>query len=175
MRILGLLMVALMILKAEDAVLLNAHIKMIPKIMALDSRLAAKGPSAKALLAIVYEGNRRKMAQNIADDIHQIHNGKVSTIGFDTIVLSVEELLSRRDITFVYLTKTSTPSARKIAAWGINNTIPTFSYDVSDLEEGILGSIAIERSTVIYINKTTLKEGKYRFNETLFQIARLTE
>jgi len=38
-----------------------------------------------------------------------------------------------------------------------------------------LGSIAIERSTVIYMNKTVLKEGKFRFNDTLFQIARLIE
>lgn len=175
MRIVGLLMMALMILKAEDTVLLNAHIKMIPKIMALDSRVATRGSTNKLLLVIVYEGNRKKIAQNIAEEIDFTHNGKVANISFNTAVLSVEELLSRRDISFVYLTKISTPSVRKIATWGINNTIPTFSYDVSDLEEGILGSIAIERSTVIYINKTTLKEGKFRFNDTLFQIARLTE
>ncbi len=175
MRFLVLFFITFLTVHAEDTLLLDAHIKMIPKIMALNTRIATKGSSSKSLLAIVYEGNRKKMAQNIAYGIDQTHNGKVANITFDTIVLSSEELLSRRDISFVYLTKMGTPSTKKIASWGIENSIPTFSYDVSDLDEGILGSIAIERSTIIYINKTTLKEGKFRFNDTLFQIARLTE
>jgi len=175
MRILILFLITFLSVQAEDTLLLNAHIKIIPKIMALDTRLSSKASSSKSLLAIVYEGNRKRMAQNIADEINLLHNGKVANIGFNTIVLSVDELLLRRDISFVYLTNTATSSTRKIASWGIENTIPTFSYDVSDLDEGILGAIAIERSTVIYINKTTLKEGKFRFNDTLLQIARLVE
>lgn len=148
---------------------------MIPKIMALDTHLSLKSYSTKPVLAIVYEGNRRNNAQKIVDEINFSHNGKVANVSFSTVALSVDELLVRQDISFAYITKMSTLSIRKIAAWGINNTIPTFSYDISNLEDGILGSIAIERSTVIYINKTALKEGKFRFNDTLFQIARLIE
>jgi len=175
MRLILILIIGFLSANANDLLLDNANIQMIPKIMALDTRLTAKGSSNKFLLAIVYEGNRKRIAENIADKINLNHNGKVANIAFNTIVLSVEELLSRRDISFVYLNKISTPSVQKIATWSIANSIPTFSYDVSDLDNGILGSIAIERSTVIYINKTTLKEGKFRFNDTLFQIARLIE
>lgn len=143
--------------------------------MALDTRLSSKAASIRPILAIVYESNRKKIAENIAEEIIFKHNGKVANLSFSTVVLSVDELLLRRDISFVYIIKMGDSSARKIAAWGISNSIPTFSYDVSNIDDGILGSIAIERSTVIYINKTTLKEGKFRFNDTLFQIARLVE
>ncbi|MDD2781334.1 hypothetical protein [Sulfuricurvum sp.] len=143
--------------------------------MALDTRLVSKESSNKSILAIVYEGNRKNIARTIADEINQQHNGKVANMNFTTIAIPLEELVLRRDISFVYLTQMSTSSVRKIAQWGIENTIPTFSYNTSDLEEGVLGSIAIERSTIIYINKTTLKKGNFRFNDTLFQIVRLLE
>ncbi len=175
MRILFFLLLAFLTLQAEDELLLNAHIKMIPKIMALDTRLSSKATSIKPVLAIVYEGNRKRIAENIADEITLIHKGKVANLSFTTMVVSVDELLLQRGISFVYVTKMGDSSVRKIGTWGVSNSIPTFSYDVSNIDNGILGSIAIERSTVIYINKTVLKEGKFRFNDTLFQIARLVE
>ncbi len=140
--------------------------------MALDATVSHKSP---IILAIVCENGRKSNAQKIADEIIRYHSGKVANISFSTLVLSVDDLLSRRDITFAYLTQMSSQSVKKVALWGTNNSIPTFSYDVNDLELGILGSITIERSTVIYINKETLKQGKFRFNDTLFQLARLTE
>lgn len=160
-----------LLIHAEDSVLLNAHIKMIPKIMVLDLKTGSK--STNTLLAIAYESNRKELAQNIADEINQIYNGKVGNLNFVAVALSVDELLTRNDLSFVYLTTLSSRSVDKVAAWGLSNSIPTFSYNVSDLEHGILGSITIERSTVIYINKNVLKEGKFHFNDALFQLARL--
>lgn len=156
---------------AEDNILLNSHIKMIPKIMVLDLNAGTK--SGNAILAIVCESNRKGFAQNIADEINQKYNGKVGNLNFTAIALTVDELLSRNDLAFVYLTSINNRSVDKISSWGISNSIPIFSYNVSDLDHGVLGSIAIERSTVIYINKSVLKEGKFRFNDALFQLARL--
>lgn len=156
---------------AEDSVLLNAHIKMIPKIMLLDLKTGSK--STNAILAIAYDSNRKVLAQNIADEINQIYNGKVGNLNFVAVALSVDELLVRNDLSFVYLTVLTNRSVDKIAEWGLLNSVPTFSYNVSDIDRGILGSITIERSTVIYINKNVLKEGKFHFNTALFQLARL--
>lgn len=173
MKILFSLLITWLIVQADDKILINTHIRMIPKIMALDSK--NQSPSSKATLAIVYEGNRKTLARSIADEINLSYNGKVANLPFTTIALSVDELFLRHDISFIYVTKMSEKSIKKIAQWGVENTIPTFSYELSDLEDGILDSIAIERSTVIYINKPVFKEGKFRFNETLFQVARLIE
>lgn len=176
MKIFFLFLIVFLLAKADEPFLMQTHIRMLPKIMALDTRLASKAPSSKLILAIVYDSNKKAKAQLIANEMNTIHNGKVSNFSFTALPVSVDELMTRKEITFVYsIQHTTTPSIKKIAAWGIANTVPTFSYDVNDMEFGILGSIAIERSTIIYINKNTLKEGKYRFNDTLFQIARLVE
>lgn len=139
--------------------------------MVLDLKTTSK-PNI-ATLAIAYEPNRKVLAQKIADEINQNYNGKVGNLNFTAIAVNADDLLSRKDISFVYLTSMSNRSVDKISEWALSSSIPTFSYDLSDLERGILGSIVIERSTVIYINKNVLKEGKFRFNDTLFQLARL--
>jgi uncharacterized membrane protein len=174
-RLLTLLITALFTVHAEDTILLNAHIRMIPKIMALDTQALSHNPSGKATLAIVYDNNRRNNAKKIADEINNNYNGNVGVLPFVAIPLSVDELVIRRDIAFTYLIDMSKISVNRVAAWGSINNIPTFSYNAQNLDLGILGTIVIERSTVIYINKNVLKAGKFRFNDTLFQIARLVE
>ncbi|MDP2851346.1 MAG: hypothetical protein Q8M43_00320 [Sulfuricurvum sp.] len=176
MRILFLFFIGFFIAEADQSFLVNTHIRMLPKIMALDTHLASKAASSKIIFAIVYDSNKKANAQSIADEMNRVHNGKISTISFTAVALSVEELMVRKETAFVYLIQQcNSQSVKKVAAWGIANTVPTFSYDVNDLEFGILGSISVERSTIVYINKNTLKEGKFRFNDTLFQIARLVE
>ncbi|MBV5320401.1 MAG: hypothetical protein JZU62_01840 [Sulfuricurvum sp.] len=176
MRIVLLLLIGYFSLFSHESFIINTHIRMLPKIMALDSRLSSKIDLSKVVFAVVYDSNHKSNANTIADEINKVHNGKVSNIPFTAIALSVNEVTERRDISFVYITqKCNTKSLKKIASWGIENSIPTFSYDVSDLDYGILGSVAIERNAIIYINKNTLKEGKFHFDGTLYQIARLIE
>jgi hypothetical protein len=175
MRFFFLLIFGFMIASAQDALVLNAHVRMLPKIMALDTRLS-KSPPSKVIFAVVYDSNRKANAQLIADEINKFHNGKVSNISFSAIAQSADEIVERKDIAFVYtIGRCSPKSLKKVAEWGITNSVPTFSYDVADLEYGLLGSIAIERSSIIYINKNTLKEGKFHFDSTLYQIARLVD
>jgi len=176
MRIILFFLFGFFIASAHESFIVNGHIRMLPKIMALDTRLKSKTDSSKVIFAVVYDLNRKSDAQFIADEINRFHHERVSNIPFTAIALSVNEVTERKDIAFVYMIqKCSSKSLKQVASWAIENSIPTFSYDVADLESGILGSIAFERSTVIYINKKTLKEGKFHFDGTLYQIARLIE
>lgn len=176
MRILTILLIAFSLAFASDPLIINAHVRMLPKIMALDTRLSSRTDTSKKIFAVVYDGYQKSEAQSIADAINKTHNGKVSTLSFSAISLSANELVERKDIAFVYVIQKCNPkSLKKIASWGIENSIPTFSYDVADLEYGILGSIAIERTSIIYISKKNLKEGKYHFDEALYQITRFVE
>lgn len=175
MRLLFLCVVAFLALGAEDTLLLNANVRMIPKIMALNARLSSKDFANQAILGIIYADNHKTNAKNIADKMNRLYNGKIANLSFVATPISVEDLMGRRDLSFVYVTQMSESSTARIGAWGIANAVPTFAYDISGLEHGILGSIAIERDTVIYISKTALKTGKFHFNDTLFQIARLIE
>ena len=168
-------MIGFFALYAEDTFLLNAHIRMIPKIMSLDTQVLSHNPSGKAILGIVYDDNRKNNAKKIADEINNNYNGNVGTIPFIAVPISVNELVIRRDIAFAYLIDMSQTSAYRVASWSISSNCPTFSYNSDNLDVGILGTIVIERNAVIYINKNVLKAGKFRFNDSLFQIARLIE
>ena len=168
-----LLMIGLFNVHAEDSILLNAHIRIIPKIMALDTQALSHNTSGKAVLGIVYDDGHKNNAKKIADEINRNYNGNVGAIPFAAVPISVDELVIRRDIAFAYLIDMSHTSVNRVASWGNSNSVPTFSYNAQNLDLGILGTIVIERSTVIYINKNVLKAGKFRFNDSLFQIARL--
>lgn len=143
--------------------------------MALDTQALSHNPSGKATLAIVYDDNRKINAKKIADEINNNHNGHIGILPFVAIPVSVDELVIRRDIAFAYLIDMSKSSVNRVASWGTSSSVPTFAYNAQNLDLGILGTIVIERSTVIYINKNVLKAGKFRFNDSLFQIARLVE
>lgn len=162
-------------LHGQNNLLLDTHIRMIPKIMALDTKLVSKSGSKKIELAIIYDDERKKLATEIASEINRHYNNKVGNITFSASAVSSNELIEHRDIDFIYTIALTSPSLKKVAQWGLRNGIPTFSDDINGLDNGILGSIAIERSTVIYLSKSALKEGKFRFNESLFQIVRLVE
>lgn len=174
-RIFVVLMIGFLTAYAEDSLLLNTHIRMIPKIMALDTQALSHSSSGKAVLSVVYDENHKNSAKKVADEINTDYDGHIGILPFVAIAISVDELMLRHDIAFVYLVEMRNSSVRRVAPWGILNSVPTFSYNSENLDLGILGAIAIERSTVIYLNKNVLKEGKFRFNDTLFQIARLVE
>lgn len=170
-----LLLLALSIAKAEDPLLLNAHIRMIPKIMFLDAQVSSRNADDKVVLGVIYTGNRKSSAKKIAEDINSYHNSKIGSFAFMATAISVDELLTRSDIAFAYLIEMDDASIKRVASWGISHSIPTFSYDPNALDLGILGSISIERTMVIYLNKRVLKAAKFHFHSSLFQIAKLVE
>lgn len=175
-RLVFLILTLVTLAGAEDAFILNTHIRMIPKIMALDTQLTASGAnSKKILLGIVYDKHRKSTAQEIADSINTLYNGKVGALSFNAVAVSAAEFSERQDIAFAYLINMETASIRNVAIWGVTHSIPTFSYDADYLNLGVLGSIAIERTTIIYLNKKVMKTGKFRFHDSLLQLARYTE
>lgn len=163
------------IVQAEDPVLLDAHIRMIPKIMALDTKNNFRVHNGRAILAIVYDQNKKANAQKIADTVNRLYSGKVATLSFHAQAVSVDELVERSDVSFTYLIPMNTNAVRRAALWGQNQSVPVFSYDPGNLDNGILGAIAIERATVIYLNKNVMRSGKFIFDDSLLQIARYVE
>ena len=174
-RLLLFFLIMLFTAKSEDQLLLNAHIRMIPKIMFLDTQVSSHNTGEKAILGVIYAGNRKNSAKKIAEEFNTYHNGKVGSFSFIATAISAEELLMRNDIACAYLIEMDDSSIKRVASWGISQSVPTFSYDTRALDLGILGSISIERTTVIYLNKRVLKSAKFRFHSSLFQIAKLVE
>lgn len=162
-------------LVAENILLLDTQIKMIPKIMALDSDINQYNDTSTAMLGIVYDDGRSKFATNVAEKINLYYKGKVGSLKFTAVAIHIDELSARRDLSFVYLLDASQSSILQAIAISKEKKIPSFVYNIADLSLGALGSISIERSTIITLNKNTLKSGNYHFNDALYQMARWTE
>lgn len=160
--------------RAEDPVLLEAQVRMIPKIMALDTRIASRTPNGRAVLAIVYD-HKKATAQKFADTINRLYGGRVASLNFTALPLSSEEIAEHPEIAFAYLTPMSVSAVRRVAQWGQSQSVPVFSYDAGNLDNGILGAVAIERSTVIYLNRNVMRNGRFIFDDSLLQIARYVE
>jgi hypothetical protein len=161
------------LLHGEQSMLLETQIKIIPKIMALNTKIATK--TSKAILGVVYDNGFQSKANDIVRAINTLYGGKIGRVSFEAVAVSVEELSQERKIDFVYMSSVSDESAKRCASWGASMRVPVFAYDVSDLENGVLGSISIERNTVVYISKSVLKAAQFEFNDSFYQIARLIE
>lgn len=154
--------------KGEETLLLNTQIKLIPKIMYLN-----EPKNSSLLLGIVYDDGRKGMAERIVSDINNYYKGFIGDKSLKVLALSVNELKKHPQLTFIYLIKMEDSSAIQTATWSLSNAVPAFSYDIENLDHGILGTIAIERNAVIYINKETLKAGRFQLNKSLLEMAKL--
>ena len=64
---------------------------------------------------------------------------------------------------------------KKIADIAKEKGIISFSYDIMDLREGVMFSLLIEKSTILYLNKDTLVTQKIDFVDSLLQIVKFID
>jgi hypothetical protein len=158
---------------AENTLLLETQIRMIPKIMALNTDIVRRSNSSDIIIAII--SDNKGFAATVANKMNNHFKGQVGTLKFTAEAVTVNEFSTRHDLSFVYLINESQNSLLKVIAISKDRDIPSFVYNIEDLYVGALGSITIERSTIITLNKNTLKSGNYHFNDALYQMARWTE
>lgn len=158
---------------AEDPILMNTQARIIPKMMVMIRNGTPR--MNPVTMAIVYDDHRRDIAQQFGAKVLQLYPNGISDMSLRISVMHLEDVLKSTNIDYVYAIRMDDDSVSKLAEWGIEKKVPTFSYEVSDLGSGILGSVSIERTTKIYINKSALKAGKFQCNDALIQISRLIE
>lgn len=168
MRSLYLILLFIIHLNAEDAMLLNAHMRLIPKIMYLSN-----AADSSLMLGVVYSEGRKTTAEKIVSGIQQNYKGLIAEKSFKIMAIPFNELKKYPMLSFLYVTKMDSNTVINVADWALSNSIPTFSYDYKNLDHGILGTITIERNAVIYINKEVLKSGKFQINKSLLEMAKL--
>jgi len=158
---------------AENSLLLNTQIRMIPKIMALNTDILRKSISSDIIIGVISDS--KGLSSEIATKINNYYKGQVGNLKFTAEAITTNELFARRDLSFVYLLDASQSTVVQTIALTKEKKIPSFVYNITDLPLGALGSISIERSTVITLNKNTLKSGNYHFNTALYQMVRWIE
>ncbi|MCX6073388.1 MAG: hypothetical protein NTY39_03635 [Campylobacterales bacterium] len=158
---------------AENTLLLDTQIRMIPKIMALNTDILRRSSSSDIILGVI--SDQKGFSSAVANKINNYYKGQVGNLKFTTEAITLSEFLARRDLSFVYLLDASQSTIVQAITISKEKKVPSFVYNIGDLPLGALGSISIERSTIITLNKNVLTSGNYHFNDALYQMARWIE
>ena len=155
-------------------VLLKAQASIFPKIMMLDKKLEDKLVDGKIVYTIVYDKTDYKTALKISKFINTKHNGHFDKYAYTINLVKFSDLSSKTEATAIYALN-SEKSINKVASIAKEKGIVAFSYDISNLKKGLLFSLMLEKSTILYINKENLYTNKVDFVDSLYQIVRFID
>ena len=157
-----------------DEVLLKAQASIFPKIILLDKKVEDKLIDGKIVFTIVYDESDFQTALEISDFIDSKYKGFLGKFPYIISLVESSSFSKRTKATAVYILNLE-KSVNKIVDIAKEEGVISFSYDIMDLREGVMFSLVIEKSTVIYLNKDTFVTQKIDFVDSLLQIVKFID
>jgi len=155
-------------------VLLNAQVSIFPRILLLDKEVEKKLVDGKIIFTIVHEDRDYDTALNILKKINKSYKGHFN--GYEYIINLVKFIdLSNNTKATAFYTLNSPDNIEKVERIAKKKGIITFSYDTNNLKKGLLFSLVLEKSTVLYLNKESLQTNKIDFVDSLYLIVKFME
>ena len=157
-----------------DELLIRAQTALFPKIMLLDRKLDRKLVDGTILYLIAYEENDSVAALRIRDLLKATYTETIeghpvefrtipfSSIGDDTRATAIYALHSQGHI-------------GKLADVAQAKGIITFAYEIAYLKQGLLFSLMVEKSTVLYLSRSNVQKYDVDFVDVLYQIVRFID
>ena len=172
--LISLLTVSVLYGYSYNDLLIKAQSSIFPKIMLLDKKLEEKLVEGTVVYSIVYEEEDRQTAQKIRNLITENYGKYLGGYPLRVELVPSGKLDQHIRTTALYLL--NTPTGISHAGEVIKEKgIMTFAYDIDNLQYGILLSLMVEKSTVLYLNRKGLQDHRVDFVEALYQIVRFTE
>jgi len=150
-------------------ILLKAQASIFPKILLLDKKLKNKLIDGKIVYTIVYSKSDLYKAKEIKEFIDKNYKGYFDKYKYKINLVEFDELSNETEATAIY-TLNSDTDIEKVVTIANKKGIISFSYDINNLKKGLLFSLIIEKSTVIYLNKENLSNTKVDFVDSLLQM-----
>lgn len=157
-----------------NEVLLKAHASIFPKIMLLDKKIENKLVDGVVIYTIVYEKNDYNTALEINKFIDANYNGHFNGYAYKINLVEYSDLSSSTQASVIYALN-SDKHIKKVANIAKEKGIIAFSYDVNNLKEGLLFSLVLEKSTVLYMNKENLYVQKIDFVDSLLRMVKFID
>lgn len=156
-----------------DELILKAQASIFPKIILLDKKIENKLIDNKIVYTIVYDKEDYLTALSIKEFINNNFDGRLDIYDYKIDLVDFEEFSQQTDSSAVYVLNLK--NIDKIAAIATNKGIISFSYDINNLKKGLMFSLVIEKSTVLYLEKETLYTDKIQFVDALLQMVRFVD
>ena len=157
-----------------DDLLLKAQSSIFPKIMLLDKKVKNKLVENKLVYTIVYDNNDYETALHVKDYIDTSFQWHFDKYPYTINIVDFENITSNTKASAFYVLKSSKTNIQKVGDIAKKKGVIAFSYDISNLKYGLLLSLIIEKSTVIYLNKDNLTSD-IDFVDFLFQMVKIID
>lgn len=155
-------------------ILLKAQASIFPKILLLDKKLDNKLINKEIVYTIVYEKIDYLTALEISNFIDKNYNGYFGKYPYSINLVQFSDISTQIQASAIYVLN-SDKNIRKIVDIAKTKGVITFSYDIDNLKEGLLFSLMLEKSTVIYLNKENLYTKDINFVDPLYQIIKFID
>jgi len=174
-RVLTLLLIVSLQLFANsyDDTILKIEAKLFPKIALLEQNIQ-KSQSKFLNITIFANEIDRVTAYNFKKTIEknfpQAFSGK--KIQVDVKQFSLQ---GAQKVDAIILFNHTCKKIQEITKWANKNAIVSFSYDPCYLENGVLASIYLGKTTKPYLNSSVMKKYNFQFNAFLLQLCKLKQ
>lgn len=157
-----------------DELILKAQASIFPKIILLDKKIEDKLIDGKIVYTIVYNKTDHHTALSIEKFINNNFNGTLDKYNYKINLVEFTNFSNETEASAVYVLNLD-EHIEKIADIAKDKGIISFSYDINNLRKGLMFSLVIEKSTVLYLEKDNLYTSKIDFIDALLQMVRFVE
>ncbi len=157
-----------------DDIILKAQASIFPKIILLDKKIDDKLIDGKIVYTIVYDKEDHLTASSIEEFINKNFQGHLDTYEYKVNLVDFENFSKETKASAIYVLNLN-DRIEKIAKIANEKGIISFSYDMDNLKRGLMFSLVIEKSTVLYLKKEILFAQKIEFVDALLQMVRFVE
>ncbi|MEA3352337.1 MAG: hypothetical protein U9Q33_00775 [Campylobacterota bacterium] len=157
-----------------DDVLLKAQSSIFPKVVLLDKKIEDKLIDNKIVYTIVYDKVDSVTAVSIKDFIDKNFKGQLDIYNYKINLVEINDFSEQTEASAIYVLNLD-EHIEKIATIAKQKGIISFSYGINNLKKGLMFSLVIEKSTVLYLKKDNLYTKKINFVDALLQMVRFVE
>jgi len=157
-----------------DDVLLKAQASIFPKVILLDKKIEDKLIEDKIVYTIVYDKIDYLTALSIKNFINKNFQGQLDKYNYKIDLVEINDFSEETEASAIYVLNLN-EHIEKIAVIAREKGIISFSYGIKNLKKGLMFSLVIEKSTVLYLKKENLYTQKIDFVDALLQMVRFVE
>lgn len=157
-----------------DDILLKAQAAIFPKIVLLDKKIDNKLVDGKIVYTIVHDNSDLLTAQYIKNYIDKKYNGQLGSYKYVINLVDIDNYTDDIKTSAIYVLNLN-EKITDLSLIARENGIISFSYDINNLKKGLMFSLVIEKSTVLYMEKDNIYTEKIDFVDALLQMVHFIE
>jgi hypothetical protein len=142
--------------------------------MLLDKKLKNKLIDGKIIYTIVYDKSDYLTALEISNFINTKYKGHLDKYTYEINLVDFSDFSQKTEASAIYVLNLG-EYVKKVATIAKRKGIISFSYDINNLKKGLMFSLSIEKSTILYLERENLYMQNVDFVDSLLQMVRFID